>query len=306
MLDQPILRDIIADDSKLAAFLQETPLAACDDDRRILAAILPCDPNTFTKPLPGTDAARVLTVSQNGSSTHFRIPAAVTYLALRVNSSTPIATFEIETPDGTVRTNMQELSRKLPYSLTTEEEREAAFSTLDGTIERPKPRKKPRAFQSKILGKVQPDDDGDLWYAEPLSLAFFDGRALPVMLREIDGTEKKAIDIALQNLLAMTPEDRLAGSAAVLKNCHDYLEAIGAQLPEDLAMAAITDATEIWRHVSNEAIEIVRDGSAGEPSIYVAFTCECAWEPEHGLQLVYRNGNELTRVSAQDGWVTEN
>lgn len=31
---------------------------------------------------------------------------------------------------------------------------------------------------------------------------------------------------------------------------------------------------------------------------------ECDWEPEHGLLIVYRNGNELSRVSDQDGHLT--
>jgi len=33
--------------------------------------------------------------------------------------------------------------------------------------------------------------------------------------------------------------------------------------------------------------------------------CECDWEPEHGLQLVFRQGRKLTRISAQDGHLTE-
>jgi len=31
---------------------------------------------------------------------------------------------------------------------------------------------------------------------------------------------------------------------------------------------------------------------------------ECDWEREHGLQIIYRHGCELSRVSAQDGHVT--
>ncbi len=38
--------------------------------------------------------------------------------------------------------------------------------------------------------------------------------------------------------------------------------------------------------------------------MYVQIAADCDWEPEHGLQLVYRGGNELVRVSEQDGHLT--
>lgn len=39
--------------------------------------------------------------------------------------------------------------------------------------------------------------------------------------------------------------------------------------------------------------------------MYVAVDCRCDWEEEHGLQLVFRQGRMLTRVSDQDGHLTE-
>ena len=39
--------------------------------------------------------------------------------------------------------------------------------------------------------------------------------------------------------------------------------------------------------------------------IYINVTCECEWEKEHGLQIVFRQGKQLTRISEQDGHLTE-
>lgn len=30
-------------------------------------------------------------------------------------------------------------------------------------------------------------------------------------------------------------------------------------------------------------------------------SCECEWENEHGLQLIFKDGKSLTRVSSVDG-----
>jgi hypothetical protein len=42
-----------------------------------------------------------------------------------------------------------------------------------------------------------------------------------------------------------------------------------------------------------------------DQDIYIQIACECDWEEEHGLQLVFRQGKKLTRVSSQDGHITE-
>jgi hypothetical protein len=79
------------------------------------------------------------------------------------------------------------------------------------------------------------------------------------------------------------------------------LEAIGADWPEAHMMAAISNPADIWRHVFVRQIELKKDARHGEPSMYVLVYCACDWEEEHGLQLVYRNGNVLIRVSSEDG-----
>lgn len=43
---------------------------------------------------------------------------------------------------------------------------------------------------------------------------------------------------------------------------------------------------------------------AGQLGLHVVLGCECAWEPEHGLQLVFRDGRRLTRISQFDGDLT--
>jgi len=49
-------------------------------------------------------------------------------------------------------------------------------------------------------------------------------------------------------------------------------------------------------------VSVQRDGP-GEP-VYVSVECECSWEPEHGLQLVFRGGARVTKVGPYDGHLT--
>ena len=60
---------------------------------------------------------------------------------------------------------------------------------------------------------------------------------------------------------------------------------------------------EVWAHLQPTAIHVSRRHRRDQ-RVYVQITAECDWEPEHGLQIVYCEGNRLVRVSDQDGHLT--
>ena len=61
---------------------------------------------------------------------------------------------------------------------------------------------------------------------------------------------------------------------------------------------------EIWKYIHPSEILISRR-PYNDQDIYIVAACECDCEREHGLQLVFRQGKKLTRVSGQDGHITE-
>lgn len=59
----------------------------------------------------------------------------------------------------------------------------------------------------------------------------------------------------------------------------------------------------VFEHVTfgGEAT-VVRHGRDGR--VYVSLECECDWEPEHGLQIVFRDGRAVTKVGPHNGHLT--
>jgi hypothetical protein len=55
---------------------------------------------------------------------------------------------------------------------------------------------------------------------------------------------------------------------------------------------------DVWRHVRwpDEIGVVVDEGVA-----HVELECECDWEPEHGLALVFRDGERISKVGPYDG-----
>jgi hypothetical protein len=77
------------------------------------------------------------------------------------------------------------------------------------------------------------------------------------------------------------------------------LRAAGLEVP-----VRIGGPDEVFDHVRFGEITVVRDGAEGDGPVYVSIECECAWEPEHGLQIVFREGRSVTKVGPYDGELT--
>jgi hypothetical protein len=71
---------------------------------------------------------------------------------------------------------------------------------------------------------------------------------------------------------------------------------------DDIASPSIATAEEVWEHVEvGSDARVVRDGHG---TIYVDLECECDWEPEHGLNIVFQEGRVVSKVGPYDGHLT--
>jgi hypothetical protein len=68
----------------------------------------------------------------------------------------------------------------------------------------------------------------------------------------------------------------------------------------------IPDSADIWEHARfRDPPEWILGGGPLSPGrSYLSFEGEVSWEPEHGLQLVFEDGQRVCKVSQYDGHVT--
>jgi hypothetical protein len=64
------------------------------------------------------------------------------------------------------------------------------------------------------------------------------------------------------------------------------------------------DLQTIWEHVQLGTEPHVSRRSRGDGAIYISLECNCDWEPEHGLQLVFKEGRVVAKVGPYDGHLT--
>ena len=151
-------------------------------------------------------------------------------------------------------------------------------------------------MHSQIVGQLTPDSTG-FWNSAPVQVPYFDNQKLVVVFPELlekDGLD--SVDKALSRFLKLARTDKLHDTKQVYKNYQDSL-----RLPHTSPLKLASEQ-EIWLHVTPTEINVDWDE---DEELYVIVNCECAWEEEHGLQLVFKEGRKLTRASGIDGHYTD-
>lgn len=150
------------------------------------------------------------------------------------------------------------------------------------------------------LGTLSQHPDVPEWLiSSPVSVPFSPVKKLQFIFDEglpDAQVSPDAVD-AVKNFMSLGESDRLGASLAVYRN---YQEFVQATMRGELA---VRRPEEIWSFVTPREICVGRR-SRLDKRIYIQLFCECGWDPEHGLQLVFREGAELSRVSMQDGHLT--
>lgn len=196
--------------------------------------------------------------------------------------------------------------RLINLELDLEEFKESEISKADFEKEW-KTIAKPFVITKSIGVLFQDDQFEDWWEAEPREIPFFYNKKIKITFMGLVSADDiefiEEADLALGKFLSKTESDRNGLSNLTYKHCIDFLDAVDYG-DEDGRLRKIEDKNEIWNYVYPKDIFVARRDRRDE-DIYINMTCECEWEKEHGLQLVFRQGKKLTRISEQDGHLTE-
>jgi hypothetical protein len=165
-----------------------------------------------------------------------------------------------------------------------------------------------KSIISQVIGEISRDKTfPDWWNSAPVAIPFFDGRQMVITFTELEPDDDEIFvaeaDEALQHFLALGYTDRNSVSHLLKQHGDSVLQA-SEQDGKRQEMTDLKDENEIWESVHPTEIYVSRRKNRDE-DIYIQVTCECDWSPEHGLQLVFRQGRKLTRISTQDGHLTE-
>ncbi|SKA44471.1 hypothetical protein SAMN04488128_106411 [Chitinophaga eiseniae] len=298
---------------KIKAFLKEYPLATITRDDSTMLIIRKYHPELNWRPddptYPTNSYRMCLAYYTISTETYYELPD-LDYTAVYMSYDQKVWPFSIiiVAKEMTRTTNISELSKKLNnFERRTEEEKKAIFAGLSNEV--PEVKKKiaitQTTVQSKAIGTLRQDDFEDWWTSGEIDIPFWDNQPFTITYTDFNPNEDtmflEEADVLLSNFLAKTSVDRLAVSGHVYRNCMDFLEAIGFN-EDDEVLWNMKSEEEVWRFVKCTNLYVGREPYE-DKGVYLQLVCNCDWEQEHGLQLVYNKDGKLVRVSAQDGHI---
>jgi hypothetical protein len=135
-----------------------------------------------------------------------------------------------------------------------------------------------------------------------LSIKGLGGHSLDIVLDAdcAGDARNEDVDRAIRSFTALEPAALADVDEHVFHyylDCKRDLEAVGQKCVE------IGSARDVWRHVQF-GFEATVGRREDDGKVYVSLECNCVWEPEHGLQLVFEEGRRVNKVGPFDGHLT--
>lgn len=152
------------------------------------------------------------------------------------------------------------------------------------------------------IGEVAKDDRFGWLCSQPIKVAVLDGKECRVVLEGYDEEPNKDdYHVAISEFLS-SPTSALKEAETYI---YQYYQDISSFIsPSDKEFVAIDSPAEIWAHIQFGSEAIVFRRGYGDEKIYISLECNCDWEREHGLQIVFKDGNKVCKVGPYDGHLT--
>ena len=135
--------------------------------------------------------------------------------------------------------------------------------------------------------------------SDPVPVPLLNGEALVFTFTSLTEEDESEIRYAIDAFLDLGLDARTEAGRYIFANYKQMADMVS----EDDLGCQISDEGKVWNHVHPTEIYVSRRHRRDQ-SIYISISAECDWEIEHGLQIVFRRGEKLSRVSDQDGHLT--
>lgn len=157
-------------------------------------------------------------------------------------------------------------------------------------------------FDVPGLGIVTQHDQFEDWYVSgPVVIPMLGPEPRRLVLEGYaEETQKDDFHTAIANLLTRDVSVLHAASEPLYRYYKDFEDF----WLEEEDVTPLPSGPALWSHVRLGQEAAVTRRPYGDHAVYVSIECECDWEPEHGLQLVLRNGLVVNKLGGYDGHLT--
>lgn len=152
------------------------------------------------------------------------------------------------------------------------------------------------------LGTVTKDQQFGCYYSLSIPIPVLGGIECQIVLEDYDEDEaKEDFHTTILNFLSASPDVLKAAEPHLFR----YYQYCNADFdPTEEGYLEIPTPEGVWRHIQFGTEPVVTRRAYGDKGVYVSLECNCDWEQEHGLQIVFKNGLSVNKVGPYDGHLT--
>gem|GEM_PF-492934 len=163
----------------------------------------------------------------------------------------------------------------------------------------------------ELFGDFTYDVEFDWHISQPIIVPCLDGRGCQFIISSGQISGKLPADLskyrtAVQNFIVCGDYIWKSCSIEMYNYYTDIRDQIGN---DDDKFPVINDCNDVWKHVQlgygydgkPAGLKLDEDDSG---DIFISIEGGCDWEPEHGVQVVIKNGLAITKLGPYDGHLT--
>ncbi|GIE38527.1 hypothetical protein Alo02nite_14250 [Actinoplanes lobatus] len=155
------------------------------------------------------------------------------------------------------------------------------------------------AMEIPGLGPVEHHEHLGSFRSAPVPVPVLGGALCRIAVEGYDGGPD--FHAAIGAFLALDRTVLTAAAPAIFEYYRDIIEEVLACGEEDELYADIPGPGQVLDYVTLGTEPLVVRDSHDDRRVYVRVACDCDWEEEHGLDLVFRDGAAITLVGPSTG-----
>lgn len=154
------------------------------------------------------------------------------------------------------------------------------------------------------IGPVEKDEENGWYTSQPVLIPALQEQEYEFLLEgydEADDTSKADFHTAIANFIKLDPAALRKAEADIFAY---YQDTANYRKSEKLDVVQIAQPSDVWQHIQYGYEALVSQRPNGDKTVYVSVECDCDWDEENGLQLVFRNGAEISKLGPFDDYLS--
>ena len=155
------------------------------------------------------------------------------------------------------------------------------------------------------VGPLTLDDEWGWYRSAPVAAGALGGAVGQIVVPKeyVTAADKEEVQGAVATFLTIDDHALREAGPHVFAYYRDTVRLVREQGWE-VQLPEIAGPDRVWDYVTfGRELQVDRDPNV-DRRVYISVECECAWEPEHGLQLVFCSGRTVSKVGPFDGHLT--